>query len=300
MIGSDWQVRGRSDLIWAPFQPDRAGRTDDAERAADLQAALADDRVGAIVALRGGAWLLRILPRIDFGVLASRRKPVMLFGFSEWTCLAVVAVQYPMAVCIHHTAPLYMVPGDPSQPLSSPQKRTRWREIWTSIGRILRGQAPDLPLSGRLIEAGAGLNSGGTVTLCGGNLTLLAALAGTPYARAVRAAGGWLALEDINESIGQIDRKVAQLGLAGLLDGIGGVLLGSFHSQGRNLSLDVAALLAVHLPPEVPVVADCNFGHDWPAAPLPLGRPVRLTVQPDRRVHVEIDWAGGMGGAGGG
>lgn len=276
VIGPAWQITGSADLIWAPFQPDRAGRTDDVLRAADLQNAMADDRVRAIVALRGGAWLVRILERIDFSVLERRKNPVLLIGFSEWTCLSLVAACYPAALSIHHTSPMYMLSTDPDKPLSPEQKQCRWRQIWLDIRALLEGQAPALALAGRLLTPHA--LPAEPIQLYGGNLTLLAALAGTKYQDALRPHGAWLAMEDVNESIGRIDRKIAQLRMAGLLDDIGGVLLGGFTGEGRDISRDVATLLGVHLPASVPIAAECKFGHFWPAAPFPLRRPVRLAA----------------------
>jgi muramoyltetrapeptide carboxypeptidase len=299
-IGPTWQITGAADLIWAALDPAHGGRTDDDARAADLQHALADDTVRAIVALRGGAFLLRILDRIDLSVLQRRRTPVMLVGFSEWTCLSLVACRYPMALAVHHTSPMYMLSPDPANPLTPEQKQSRWQEIWSDIRALLEGRPPAHTLTGRLV-AGRDIPAG-PIRLYGGNLTLLAALAGTKYHDAARPDGAWLAIEDVNESIGRIDRKITQLRSAGLLDDLGGVLLGGFTSEGRDMSVDVAALLGLHLPATVPIVAECNFGHFWPAAAFPLCRPVRLTApastacDPQRSalagaLEVQADWA---------
>jgi muramoyltetrapeptide carboxypeptidase len=288
-MGPGWLVRGNPDLIWAPFDPEQAGRTDDAARAADLQQALADERVRAIVPLRGGAWLLRILERLDLAVLKRRRDPVYLVGFSEWTCLSLLAARYPSAISVHHTSPLYMLPTDPHDPLSHQQKQRRWREVWATIRGIVTGKDPKRPLKGRLITPASLPDQ--TVRLTGGNLTLIAAMAGTPYQPAAAARGMWLALEDINETIGRIDRKFAQMRLAGMLDGVKGVLLGGFHSEGSDAGPAVAALLRMHIPPHVPIVASCNFGHFWPAAPFPLASPVRLVAGPRHSVRLEVNWS---------
>lgn len=293
-IGPGWQITGCPDLIWTRLQPRCGGRTDDGARAQDLQRAFADEGIRAIVALRGGAWLLRILERIDFSVLSRRRKPLLLMGFSEWTCLSLVAGRFPAVLSIHHTTPCYMVAPESPEPLSPEQKQCRWRQVWASARALLEGGAPAYVLSGRLVMPTP--LPAGPVRLYGGNLTLLTSLVGTKYHDAVRPDGAWLAIEDINESIGSIDRKITQLRLAGLLDGLGGVLLGGFHTEGRNISRDVGALLAMHLPASVPVVAECNFGHFWPAAPFPLWRPVQLVASPAPgddagcRVEIRIDW----------
>src|SRR5439155_23395808 len=62
--------------------------------------------------------------------------------------------------------------------------------------------------------------------LVGGNLALLAALCGTPYAP--RFDGGILVVEDVGEAVYRIDRMLTQLRLAGALDGIRGLAIGQF------------------------------------------------------------------------
>ena len=98
-----------------------------------------------------------------------------------------------------------------------------------------------------------------------------------------------MALEDVNEKPERIDRMFAQLRLSGMMDGLEGVLLGDFHRGDRCLREAVAACLRYHLPARrTPVVGRCDFGHVWPASPLPLnqsllvrrvGREVRIGVQ---------------------
>lgn len=292
-IGPGWEVTGEPALIWGTFDAEHGGRTDDQDRATDLQRALADDRVRAIVPLRGGAWLLRILEQLDLTVLECRRNPVYLVGFSEWTCLSLLAAKYRSVVSVHHTSPLYMLPTDPHKPLSQRQKQRRWREVWASIRAIITGGDPRRTLKGRLVTPHKLGDQ--VVRLVGGNLTLVAAMAGTPYQAAAmggrRSGQTWLALEDINETIGRIDRKFAQMRLAGMFRGIDGVLLGGFHSEGQDASMAVVRLLRMHVPAKMPIVTGCNFGHFWPAAPFPVAKPVRLVIGPRGTIHVEVNWA---------
>ena len=60
-------------LMRAAETPLRGGRRDDDLRVRDLQGALDDPRTAAIIATNGGAYLTRILPRLDFFALARRR-----------------------------------------------------------------------------------------------------------------------------------------------------------------------------------------------------------------------------------
>src|SRR4029078_48794 len=74
--------------------------------------------------------------------------------------------------------------------------------------------------------------------LGGGNLALVAALAGTPDA--TELDGTLLMLEDVNEAVYRIDRMLTQLWLSGALRGIAGLAFGSFTEIPPPLSEDSA------------------------------------------------------------
>jgi muramoyltetrapeptide carboxypeptidase len=99
---------------------------------------------------------------------------------------------------------------------------------------------------------------GGTATgpLMGGNLSLVSALAGTPYAADFRDS--LLFLEEVNEAPYRIDRWMTQLDLAVGLDKAAGVMIGICENcgpQGNGSSLTLDETLDVHLQPlHVPAV----------------------------------------------
>ncbi len=106
--------------------------------------------------------------------------------------------------------------------------------------------------------------------LVGGNLSLVAALVGTPFAW--RTQDALLFLEDVNEEPYRIDRLLTQLKLAGVLDAAAGFVLGSFtHPE------DPSAVLGDRLGAlGKPVLAGWPAGHGVPNRPLPIGLRVRL------------------------
>jgi muramoyltetrapeptide carboxypeptidase len=115
-----------------------------------------------------------------------------------------------------------------------------------------------------------------TGPLLGGTLTILAHLAGTPYAP--RLDGAILLLEDVGEKPYRIDRYLTQLALAGSLSGVAGVALGRFTSCDDDgvLAADVVreAVLALG----VPVVEGLPIGHEDANFAVPLGAPVTLVA----------------------
>ncbi len=261
------------------------GRDDDARRARDLERALADDRVAAVLALSGGAWFTRLLGRIDWRVLDRRKTRVKVFGFSEMTPLINLVGRSRRAIGIHEATPLFAM----EQAGKGRRGRHELASYWADIGRMICGDEPGRFLTGTLVQGR--LRREGRVRVIGGNLALMSALLGTPHARSLGMRGRWLALEDVNEKPERIDRMLAHVRAAGLFDHAEGLLLGDFQRSGEDLTDAVLALLRYHLPSKrLPVVARCAFGHTWPVAPLPLRVPLRMDRDGRR---VEIRWAKG-------
>ena len=110
-VGSDYLVTGDEEVIGAGEDDLHGGRQDDTRRATDIQQALSDCDVVAMVALRGGSWLTRILPLIDFSVMGRRRKPIAVFGFSELTTLINIVAAHPKGLGIYDLSPAFLPYG---------------------------------------------------------------------------------------------------------------------------------------------------------------------------------------------
>jgi len=118
-------------------------------------------------------------------------------------------------------------------------------------------------------------------TLWGGNLETLGALVGTPYLPDV--PDGILFLEDVSEHPYRIERRLAQLWQAGILQRQRAILLGSFtnyrlaeHDRGYDLPEVINWLRRTV---DVPVVCGLPVGHGATKATLPVGGRVRLTIK---------------------
>lgn len=300
-----------------PELPYLAG--DDAERLADLHAALADDDVSAILCLRGGYGCMRLVGRVDAALVRERRK--LLVGYSDVTAL--------LALWAREGAPALHAPmatSDILLPGRAADREALFARLrqGVHVGDVLAGEVPEdgagappekgagappeegagvppekgagvppaalgttnaadgpsrpdspatlvAPLSAALTPLGALTLSGiAQGRLVGGNLSLVAALQGTPFAWPVHDA--LLFLEEVNEEPYRIDRLLTQLHLAGVLDAAAGFVLGSFtHPE------DPAAVLRERLwPLGKPVLAGWPSGHGTPNRPLPLGLRARL------------------------
>jgi muramoyltetrapeptide carboxypeptidase len=230
----------------------------DADRAADLNAALADDSVDAVWCLRGGYGVMRILPAIDWSGLRRRPRPVI--GFSDNTALH-LAIQRLGIVSFHGPHPA-------THELTGFSRDGLLRALTRADAA---GTLP-VPDDGARAEAITGGAAEGR--LVGGNLSLVAATLGTPYA--IDARGAVLFLEEVGEAPYRVDRLVTQLRLAGVLDGVAGIALGGFTETGDDSPgvLDVLRDLLGGL--GIPVAHGFPFGHVDDNWTLPMGVRARL------------------------
>ncbi len=319
--GPDYAVTTNARLIRAKQIDERGGRFDDRARAREVETILADDRVAALVTLRGGGWFTRVLDQIDFDVLKRRRKTIHIFGFSEMTSLVNIAGRYPKAVGLYDLGPAFLIDskdhfasgkarslsdqekqaggsGSRSKPGAGQLIRARlaqaFCDFFRDVADILDGSGSRRRLTGRLL-CGT-LPGAKKIKVVGGNLSVLMPLLASPFAKAIDTKGRWLALEDVNESPSSIDRMLAGLRLAGLLERVEGILLGDFHSGDTDLNDAAWHILRRHLPSRrrVPVVMLKGFGHIHPISPLPVHRAITLhCLKPKRgrpRVRIEIPW----------
>lgn len=232
----------------------------DADRAADLQNAWCDPAVDAVLCARGGYGAQRMIDLLDWDALRAA-GPKVFVGFSDVTVLheafatrlGLATLHGPMAAGVDFV------------------KNARAQEH-------LRATlfAPETVRT--IASGGTALVPGRArgVTL-GGCLCLLAAELGTPHARA-SAAGGLLCLEDVGEETYRLDRYLTQLLRAGWLEGVSGVLLGSWEACSGYAG--IRPLLADRLGAlGVPVVEEFGFGHCAGALTIPFGVAAELDAE---------------------
>lgn len=284
---SEYRVTCRKKLLAAREDESRGGRSDDLARADDIQAALADPRTLALIALNGGCWFTRILPHIQLDVLAKRRTPVWVLGFSEMTSLVNLVATYAAGRGVYWLCPNYL--AWKIRPAAA--ARAAFADFWRNLPAFIdERQAADtglwVPIEGRILS---GHPKPGRLRLVGGCLSVLTASLAGPVARRVRPDGRWLFVEDIDEPPYRIDRYFATLKLAGWFEKLAGVVLGDLHGNhgGQEAShvSAAAALLKHHMPPKrpLPILHAPRIGHTWPMVPVPVNRPVRLELGSGKR-----------------
>lgn len=243
--------------------------TDD-ERLADLNGALRDPAIDAIWCLRGGYGVTRILDRVDFAALAERPRPVI--GYSDITALLLAIHQTTGVVTFH--APMARTPLTPFGRLHFELALSRA----TAAGRLGRLTPPRdvlVPKSPRIVPIRKGTAEG---PLVGGNLCLLATLAGTRYFPDL--TGAILFLEDVGEDLYRIDRMLAQLRMIGAFDRLAGIIVGQFTDMKRATGdggLGFDEVLATYFEPlGIPVAYGFPIGHVDDQWTMPIGVRARL------------------------
>ncbi len=243
----------------------------DEQRASDLNDALRDPEIRGVFALRGGYGTTRILDRIDYDAL--RRDPKVVLGYSDLTAPLNALCQRTGVVTYH----------GPVAALSSfSPNETTW----------LRRAIFDAPPLGVLEAPNARALVPGTARgrLAGGNLSLISAMIGTPYA--VDFEGAVVFIEEVDEPPYRVDRMLTQLLSSGALRSCAGIVFG----ECRNCDIEfadgskqtrLADVIAERLSGlGVPLLDGATFGHIDEQWTLPIGITATLDVN-GRRLTVD-------------
>ncbi|HUP64750.1 MAG TPA: LD-carboxypeptidase [Thermoanaerobaculia bacterium] len=243
----------------------------DRERSADVNAMFADPAIDGIFCYTGGWGTPRILPFLDYEMI--RRNPKVIIGFSDITALINV---------IHQRTGLVTFHGPVASTNFEPYSLANMRRVIMSsepIGTLTNPPKRETELVQRRYRTWT--LRGGTASgrVVGGNLTLMAALMGTPYE--IDTSNAILFLEDVREAIYRVDRMLTQLAQGGSFERIAGVAFG-FCSDcpAERASFSLEQVLEDHFGRlGVPVFAGLAFGHIEQKLTLPIG--MNCTIDAD-------------------
>jgi len=230
----------------------------DRERLEGFHELAADPGIAAIFFARGGHGLLRLLPALDWPLLASR--PRAYVGYSDLTPFLLEVVRRLGIVTFHGP----MVGSDLARGLDAEERE--------SLLAALAGEPQtSVPVAGFAREP-RGRRSG---MLLGGCLSLLVSVLGTPWA--ARLGGSMLLLEDVGEPLFRIDRMLTHLRLSGSLASVRGIVIGAMRGTDEepDAPSTVPSRVADHFPAAA-VAWGLPAGHGVPNRTLPLGARCRL------------------------
>jgi len=243
---------------------------DDRERLDAFHRLAADDTVRAVVFARGGHGVLRLLPRLDWRLLA--RHPRAYVGYSDLTPFLHQVVARLGVVAFHGP----MVAAELADGLRPGELE--------SFERALRGEvAAEIPLP--IVAPGRrdGGDDGGEGPLLGGCLSLLTGVQGTSFAPDLE--GSVLFLEDVAEPLYRLDRMLTHLRLSGNLSGLQGLIVGHLSGD-ENGERDAGSTERAFLG----YLGELTERYGWPVARgLPAGhaRP-NLTLPLGARAHLDV------------
>jgi muramoyltetrapeptide carboxypeptidase len=227
---------------------------DDAMRAGDLRSALTDPGIAGILFARGGSGAQRTLEALDWDGLGpeSGMPPKVLAGYSDVTAvLEAVAVRLGWASVFG--------------PMVAIREGAAHYSFGSLLRTLMRPEQATLIEYPRAVTLTPGTARGVTT---GGTLCLLASSLATGTSRPAR--GGILLLEEINEEDYRIDRMLTQLRRSGYLDGVAGIVAGTFTDCGPpELIQDILAERLGSL--QVPMIAWANVGHGGQFQAFPYG-----------------------------
>jgi len=278
-----WESKGyRVKLLDGVWSKDDYEAGPPEKRAEDLHTLFADPEVDVIQVLWGGTGAIRVLPFLDFDLIAANPKALM--GYSDITNLHVALL---------HDAGLATLHGPGLGSMGYPE-RTEF--TWESARRAFASGAagevpadPDDPYR-RAIVGGSAMGP-----IVGGNLFTFVHLMGTPWEPDLDDA--ILFFEEVNEPAYVIEIHLNQLRLAGKLNRLRGVVVGELKDcdwsekrpeSPRNRSIE-DVLERCLAPLGVPVLYKLPLGHGKHLATIPLG--VQATLDADART-LRIDEPG--------
>jgi muramoyltetrapeptide carboxypeptidase len=233
------------------------------QRTSDLQKALDDPSVKAILCSRGGYGLAQIIDKLDFTGFV--KSPKWLIGFSDISILHNVINNLGIE-SIHGIMGMHLstLPDDSKQV--------------QCLKKLLFGIQPEY------IFPNEPNNKTGQVAgkLIGGNLSVIMGLRGSKYD--LNYDNAILFIEDVGEKPYQIDRMIQNLRLSGVLSQLSGLIIGQFSECEEDplmmQSIQELILSAVD-EYSYPVCFNFPAGHIEYNLPFILGAKINLKISKD-------------------
>lgn len=237
----------------------------DEDRAGDLQRALNNKNVQAVLFARGGYGTVRIIDQIDWKKFI--KQPKWLIGYSDITVVHSHVHRHCLVQTLH--APMS---------LNIPKLNAPCLQVFkeTLFGKPLRySSSKQLPQLEKLNRKGKSKGR-----LVGGNLSILYSMSGTPSG--IDTAGKILFLEDLDEYLYHVDRMMMNLKRSGKLKDLAGLIVGGMSEMKDNpIPFGKTAEEIIHDAVKefsFPVVYGFPAGHIPNNYPLIMGSEVTLNV----------------------
>jgi len=233
-----------------------------AERISDVRWALNDPSIKAIICNRGGYGTIQLIDQLTLAELKA--SPKWLVGFSDISTLHGLMSRAGV-MSIHGTMSSFLAKGGTD-------------ETSTLMRDVLLGNVPryELPAHSQNITGRA------TGVLVGGNLCTFVPNLGSA-ADATMGDNLILFVEEVEESMHNIDRQMRILQMNGVLDRCKGIILGEFTDCGSEFTYESVEAMLHDMLAEYHIPVLCGFpgGHGDVNLPLVMGAPVSIDVRSD-------------------
>lgn len=244
----------------------RFGGTDQA-RLAQLHDAARDPAVKVVMALRGSYGISRLLPLIDYDLLANSGK--IFVGYSDFTALNLALLAKTGT-------------GSYSGPMLTDDYTRDDPSAFTieQFHGCLQGPTHTVTVTEQQVAEAAEISGTLSGTIWGGNLAMIGHLMGTPYLP--QLDDGILFIEDIAEHPYRVERLLLQLLHAGVLGKQRALIFGDFSAyrlSPYDNGFDFAQMLAfIRSQVKIPIFTGLPYGHSRERACLPIGAHAQLSA----------------------
>lgn len=229
------------------------------ERYADLEAALLDPTVKAIMSSRGGYGAVHLLARLDR--LPLRENAKWLIGFSDISALHALMTRHGV-MSIHGSMTSHLA------------KTEGLDDDSAALFDILSGREVGYDFPAHPFNR-TGSAEG---RLAGGNLSVIADLIGTPFN--VIEGDTILFIEDVSEPVYKLERIFYQLRLSGVFDKLRGMIVGNFTEYSPDVDFSSVESMIHRLTKDYsfPIAFQAPIGHVSHNIPVVVGANARLSV----------------------
>ncbi len=229
----------------------------DEDRASDIQKAINDKKVKAIICARGGYGAIRVVDSIDYTAL--QKQPKWFVGFSDITVfheklhsLGIQSLHGAMAKSFPNVTP----------------------ESIQSLHDCLFGKSNAIQIQSNQFNKQGSCKG----ELIGGNLSMIYSLRGVPFE--YDYTGKILFIEDLNEYYYHIDRMMQNLLHSGVLSKISGLIVGTMSGMRNGTDTFDGSIEDIILSATkdytIPVVFDFPSGHEEKNQALIFGETYEL------------------------
>ena len=233
-----------------------------AERVSDIRWALSDPSIKAIICNRGGYGTIQLIDQLTQAELKA--SPKWLVGFSDISTLHGLLTRAGV-MSIHGTMSSFLAKG------GTDATSTLMRDLL--LGKVPRYEVPAHKQN---------ITGQATGTLVGGNICTFAPNLGT-RADATKGKDLILFVEEVEESMHNIDRQMRILQMNGVLDRCRGIILGEFTDCGTEFTYESVEAMLHELLKDYNIPVLCGFpgGHGDVNLPLVMGANVTIDVRTD-------------------